>query len=204
MNKKLEILEKVHTLFMRYGIKSVTMDDISRHLGVSKKTLYQYVENKADLINQTIENQICNEKIMINSLCESSVDPIEEMLNIARHVSLILRELNPSVVFDLQKYYNDSWQLLRSLQEEHISGVIEKNIQKGIDLGLYRDNLHPEIIAKMYVGNSTLIVDVDRFPIREYKTEKVYLEFINYHIHGIASRKGLKLLEKHLQKNIQA
>ncbi len=201
MEKEREILLKVDSLFMRYGIKSVTMDDISRELGISKKTLYQYVENKSDLINKVIQEHLISEKEIISKICKESIDPIDEMLAIARYVALMLREMNPSIVYDLQKYYSKSWEMMQSLHEDHIYEVIKRNIQKGIEEGLYRQNLNPEIIAKFYVGKSMILVDERIFPIRKYNREQLFLEFINYHIHGIASEKGLALLEKRMREN---
>lgn len=201
MKKEIDIFDKVNLLFMRYGIKSVTMDDVSRHLGISKKTLYQYVDNKSDLINKAMRQHLEQEKEAVAEIQKKSTDPIQEMLEIARFVAAMLRQVNPATVYDLQKYYSKSWELMRSLHEEYVYGVIRENIQKGIESGIYRDNLHPDIIARFYVGKSTMLVDERLFPSREYNREELFLEFINYHIHGIASQKGLDLLAKHLKEN---
>ncbi len=203
MEKELEIFEKVNQLFMKYGIKSVTMDDISRKLGISKKTLYLYVDNKADLINKSLELHLLNEKKDIEEIVKTSKDPIDEMLNIARHVSSMLRQVNPSTVYDLQKYYGESWRLMESLHQDHIYGIIRDNIKRGMDLGLYRGNLDLDIIARFYVGKSLILVDEDIFPMKNYNRDKLFLEFINYHIHGIASKKGLELLEEHLREKAE-
>ncbi len=203
MDKEKEILSKVNELFMKYGVKSVTMDDIAGKLGISKKTLYLYVDNKADLINKTIALHLLQEKEDITRIISESKDPIDEMLNMARHIAYMLRQLNPSTMYDLQKYYGESWKLMESLHQDHIYGVIKGNIDRGIELGLYRDNLQADIIAKFYVGKSMVLVDEDIFPMKKYNREKLFLEFINYHIHGIASKKGLKLLEKHLSENAE-
>jgi len=198
MSKTLKILEKVGDLFMRYGIKSVSMDDISRHLGMSKKTLYKFVENKGDLIGKVIQSHLEEEKSAINLICGKSKDSIHEMLTIGRYVSKMLRETNPSTVYDLQKYYSEAWAQYESLHQEYIYGVIKNNIEKGIEAGIYRDNIDPDIIAKFYGGKSYILVDERIFPMAKYNKEKLFLEFISYHIHGIASPKGLELLAKHL------
>lgn len=197
MSKEKEIFQKVNDLFMKYGIKSVTMDDIARSLGISKKTLYLHVDNKADLIEKSFRQHLLKEIEDINEIRKTSIDPIDEMLNIARYVVRLLKQLNPSTVYDLQKYYGDSWKLMESLHQDHIYGIIKENISKGVELGIYRENLNPDIIAKFYVGKSLILVDESIFPVMEYNREKLFIEFMNYHIHGIASLKGLKLLEKH-------
>lgn len=188
-------------LFMRYGIKSVTMDDIARQLGISKKTLYRYVENKNDLIAQIFEQKIEQEKKVMAQIREDSSDAIDEILKIAAYVIRELRTLSPTTVYDLQKYYRETWRQMEALHQRHIYTIIRENIQRGIKQALYRINMNPDIISKLFVGKTSLVVDEELFPIRDYNLGDLYKEYIYYHIHGIASPKGLHLLEKHLQQS---
>jgi hypothetical protein len=196
--KDLEIIEKISELFMRYGIKSVSMDDVSRQLGMSKKTLYKLVGSKEDLVSKVIQQHLIAEKNDIDEICGHSKNAIHEMLTIGRHVSKMLRQTNPSTVYDLQKYYGKCWTEFESLHQEHVYGVIKNNISNGMKEGIYRGNIDPDIVAKFYVGKSFVLVDERIFPTAKYNKEELFLEFITYHIHGIASQKGLELLEKHL------
>ncbi len=172
MEVKDRIIEQSMILFLRYGIKSITMDDIARELGMSKKTLYQYVDNKADLIENIIRQHIDNEKMAITSIRSCTKDAIEEMLMIAKHVIQLLRETPPGMVYDLQKHYRPCWNMMEKFNQKHIYTVL-------------------------YVAKSSFVVDEELFPLSEYNKETLFKEYINYHIHGIASPKGLKLLEKH-------
>jgi len=197
MDSKQRILTKAEALFMRYGLKSITMDDVSRELGISKKTLYQYVDNKKDLISQVIALSISKEMEFMEELEKESKDAIDEMMRVSKHVTQQLRELHPGAMFDLQKYYSDSWNEMQKFHEEYIYKKIKQNIEKGQKQGLYREDLNPDIIAKLYVGKTMVIVDETTFPLRDYNRENLFLEYVTYHIRGIASSKGLKLLEKH-------
>ncbi len=197
MDNKQKLFSTVESLFMKYGIKSITMDDVSKELGISKKTLYQYVENKKDLIDKVMQQNFANELRDIAEIHQNSKDAIDEMLQVSKHVTQQLREMHPSVVYDLQKYYRESWQEMEKFHEEFIYGQIKQNIERGQQEGLYRLDLDPDIIAKLYVSKTMVIVDESTFPLREYNREKLFLEYIFYHIRGIASLKGLKLLEKH-------
>lgn len=196
--KDLQIIEKISELFMRYGIKSVSMDDISRQLGMSKKTLYKLIGSKEDLVRKVIQQHLINEKNDVDEICRHSKNAIHEMLTISRHVSKMLRQTNPSTVYDLQKYYGQSWAEFESLHQEYIYEIIRNNISNGMKEGIYRDNIDPDIVARFYVGKSFILVDERVFPTAKYNKEQLFLEFITYHIHGIASQKGLELLEKHL------
>ena len=190
METKEKILAKSEALFLRYGIRSITMDDIARELGISKKTLYQFVDNKADLIQKVLLEFIEEERRVILEITQSSGNAIEEMLRIGRYITQVLRKLKPTTLFDLQKYYPESWQMIRALNQEHIYGVIKNNLEKGIEQELYRNNLSTDIIARLYVGKSHYLVDEEFFPLRNYERGELYREFILYHMHGILSEKG--------------
>lgn len=197
MSAREKILEESTGLFLRYGVKSITMDDIASNLGISKKTLYQFVDNKTDLIYQVCHQHIMAEKAIIDKIVSDSKDAIDEILSIAAYVTNLLRQLSPTTVYDLQKYYKASWKVMEGLHNEHVYHVIKNNVDRGIKEGLYRDDLDADIIAKLYVGKTNMVVDPELFPLKEYNLEKLFSEYIHYHIHGIASQKGLTLLRKH-------
>lgn len=199
MDLKQQILTKSEELFLRYGLKSVTMDDIARELGVSKKTLYQYVVNKTDLIEQIFQQSFEEKRRIMRQIEEDAQNAIDELLNIAKYIVQEIRKLSPTVVYDLNKYYKTTWMQMESLHKQHIYGVIKKNVEKGIEQGLYRSDLHPDVIAKLYVGNTLLITEEDNFSEQSYNMELVFRECFTYHIHGIASPEGLQLLEQYIK-----
>ena len=200
MDLKQQILTKTAALFMRYGLKSITMDDIARELGISKKTLYQYVDNKTDLIEQIFRQRFDMEKVIMQQIQEQSLDAIDEILKIARYVIEELRQISPTTLYDLQKYYRSTWKLMEATHQEHIYNLIRGNLIRGMKDGNYRTNINPDIIAKLYVGKTSLVVDEDLFPVSEYNSGDLFTEYIYYHIHGVASPSGLQLLEQHLEK----
>lgn len=198
MEPKQQIISKAADLFMRYGIKSVTMDDIARHLGISKKTLYEHVSNKSDLIKEIFEQKIQEEKEMMACFRKTSKDAIEEILNITKFVLKMLRQLSPTAVYDLQKYYRSTWKMMESLHQNHYYELIRDNLERGIEQGVYRNDVNPDIIAKIYVGSNTFVTDEDWFPVREYRMEDLFIQHMTYHLFGVASPKGLALLDQHM------
>ena len=165
MELKQRILHKVSEMFMRYGIKSVTMDDISRNLGISKKTLYQFVDNKADLLQQVFQQHIEDEVLAMEDIVRQSKDAIEETLNMAKYVTDLLRDMSPNTLYDLQKYYREIWQMMEVLHQQHIYKVIFNNLERGIKETLYREDIDPDIIARLYAGCNAIIVDEAIFPL---------------------------------------
>lgn len=189
---------------MKYGFKSVTMDDIARELGISKKTLYQYVDNKADLIQQLVAEFVGAEQSLISCIQVEAEDAIQEMLQVGRHIIRMLRQIPPTTLFDMQKYYKESWNIVSEYHQQHVYLAIKSNLERGIQQGVYRANINPDIIAKLYVGKAPVIVNDELFPSNEYNREQLFREFFNYHIHGIASEKGLELLKKHTASSHQS
>ena len=197
MDTKQEILNKTESLFMRYGIKSVTMDDIARELGISKKTLYQYVDNKQDLIEQSFQKHIQEELQIMREIREEAKDSIDEVLKTARYVIKSIRKVSPTVMYDLEKYYRKTWMQMKQLHNRHIYSIILDNINRGVEQGLYRKEINPDIIAKIYVANTTPGFDLDLFPKTTYDLEALVREYTIYHIHGIATPKGLEMLSEY-------
>lgn len=180
---------------MRYGIKSVTMDDIARELGMSKKTLYQSFENKQMLIEQTFQAQICDELELIEEVQNAAKDPIDEILKIARYMIRMVQKVSPSVMYDLEKYYRNTWLQVKQLHSRHIYNYILDNINRGIQLGLYRQEINPELIARIYIANTSGQQDL---PLSEINVEDLIKEYTIYHIHGIATPKGIECLNAYL------
>ncbi|NRA48435.1 MAG: TetR/AcrR family transcriptional regulator, partial [Phaeodactylibacter sp.] len=121
---KKDIIKTAFELFLRYGIKSVTMDDIAREMGMSKKTLYQYVPNKADLIDQIFQAHIDDEQCMTEEIRSTSSDALEEMLKIGQYVVQKLRSVSPAAVYDLRKYYGSIWKNMEKEMKQHVYAVI--------------------------------------------------------------------------------
>ena len=195
------IVQESKNLFMRYGLKSVTMDDLAHHLGISKKTIYQFIKNKADLVAQVIALQAHEEMTTIANIQKEAPNALSEMLAIAKFVLEMLRNVSPTAMYDLQKYYRKSWKEMEGMHQKYVYETIKNNLEKGIQQGIYRKEINTDIIAKFYVGKTFLVMDEAIFPIKDYQREKLYKEIVQYHIHGIASQKGLKLLEQYLSKN---
>ena len=196
MNQKQQILEKAEELYLKIGIKSVSMDDLARSLGISKKTLYQYVENKNDLVNQIIECHINEEIEAVTRILHNSDNAVDELLQVAKYVLTQLRKLSPTAVYDLKKYYRASWDTIEKHNQHFVYNNIKSNIERGQKEGIYRDDVRADIIAKLYVSQNFLIVNEDFFPLKEYDREKLFEQFIMYHVRGIASPKGLEILDE--------
>ena len=176
------------------------MDDIARELGISKKTLYQHFETKNDLLKSVVEYNLANDIKIVTEIQATSKDAIDEMFLVAKHViDEIVQIQSPTLIFDLQKYHPELWQAFENFQNQQIANHIQQNIERGVKEGFYRPEANATIISRIYAGSSLCVIDEKMFPIKTFDKIKLFKEFFVYHIHGIATAKGLKLLEKRLE-----
>ena len=194
-----EMLQQVTRLFMQYGIRSLTMDDIARHLGISKKTLYQCFEDKAEMVELSMISHAEREAALVERIHSEAPNAIEEMFLIVQQVGQQLQDVHPSILFDLEKYYPKADRVFKDFKQKTIRSVIERNMRDGMAQGLYRDNLNPRIISGMYVGRIDVFFDRELFPPNETNPMQVYIETMRYHIRGIASEKGISYLQEKLR-----
>lgn len=201
MSEETKILEKCERLFMRYGIKSVTMDDVSRELGMSKKTLYQYFENKEELIHKVTQNHFTCQNKVIEHIIHHSKTAIDEMIGISNWMNTMSKNLNPSLVFDLKKYHPQSWQVFNDHRNTEVYNCIKHNLERGIQEGIYREELDTEVLARIYIARMEMFLDAEIFPYDKSPPEKTFKVFMDYHIRGLATPKGIKYLEKIKSEN---
>jgi len=194
-----KILEASDILFRKYGIRSVTMTDIARQLGISKKTLYLHIENKRDLVTKMMQRYIAQEQKMCLQIKEDAENALDELIKISLYVQIQVKDINPSLLFDLQKYHRPVWELLDQYHKKDIAFLVESNLRRGVTEGLYRQDLFVELIAKIYVGLTPILSDLDLFPADKFPTHILHKEFVKYHISGIVSEKGKKLLTSMLE-----
>lgn len=200
MNEELKcIVARVKDLYYKYGIKSITMDDVARHLGISKKTLYKHVKDKEDLVGKVIDFEIDLLKKGMECPERDKLNAIEELLVVSKLLNQKMKEVNPATVYDLRKYYPQHYEKLTAARREKMFENVIANIKKGQDEGLYRDDLDPRIIALIQISRIENIVDNDLLSINEFTSDKFFHEIFVYHIRGIANPKGIEFLENKLK-----
>ncbi len=195
-----DLIVAARDLFMRIGIRSVSMDDIARELGISKKTLYQTVQNKEELIELVLQSGVEEDRILLETSMRDSADAIDEMLRNSRHFIRQMRQVSPTVLHDLRKYYPE---LFRSKVEAHHQEFLQRvgeNLKRGIAEGLYRPEIDAAIIANLYVGMTMMVVDRGIFPAQERPLSDILLQHSTYHFNGIVNRAGRERLQDYLKQ----
>ena len=200
--KKVELIEKISEVFMHYGIKSVTMDDLANKLGVSKKTLYVHFKDKKDMVRKMVEVKTHRDASFCMQAKEDSENAIASFQAITSYVLKKIREVHPSVFYDLQKYHGDAWNILENHRKEFIQQLLKDNMERGIAEGIYRDDMNLDIMPKLFLGRFETAFDPKSFPAAKFNFEEVFNEMLSFHLRGMVNDKGLKYLQERLNKEV--
>jgi len=197
-NELNSILDRIANMYFKYGIRSVTMDDISRELGISKKTLYQHFEDKADLVRKSILHKFNNPHKNWSDFFDDSLDAIEEILSLRNMIKPLLQMHNGKMEYDLKKYYPDIFLEIFELKQRWFYESTKRNLEKGIREGKYRNDLNIDTISKLIVGRMMYTVNPEYkiFNQDDIGSIDLFDEIIKYHIHGICTEQGINEFEE--------
>ena len=194
------IIQGSGELFLRAGIKSITMDDIARHIGMSKKTIYQFFKDKNDLVTASLKKKLKEDEEQMADIISKSENVIEEMINMMKCSEEVLSQINPTVVHDLQKYHPEAWAEFQKFKIGVLISTMEQLLTKGMKQGYIRTDIDVKIIARMRVSQFELGFNTEIFPMGEFNIGKVQMQFLEHFNYGICTLKGYKLLNQY--KNI--
>ncbi|OIQ16024.1 MAG: TetR family transcriptional regulator [Flavobacterium sp. MedPE-SWcel] len=198
---KERIIEKATDMFMTLGFKSVTMDDIATELGISKKTIYQHFCNKRSLVEATTFNMFNTISDGIDNIIEMDKNSIEEVFIIREFIAQHLNDESSSPHYQLQKFFPKIFACLLTKQFEKVHSSMVDNLRKGIKNGLFRDDINIEFISRIYFTGLTGVKDQTIFPTTMFTMPQLTRQFLEYHLRGIVTPKGLNVLENILNKN---
>lgn len=196
-----KILTKATDLFLNLGFKSVTMDDIANAMGISKKTIYAHFKNKTELVKAStfhLFDVVCDG---IDIICSEEKNPIEELYQIKAFAMKHLKDEKSSPQYQLQKYYPKIYETLKFKQFEIMKDCVSTNLERGIALGLYRDNLNVDFITRIYFNGMIGIKNKELFPQEKFTMKALMEDYLEYHLRGITTSEGLTFLNSLLERN---
>ncbi len=188
------IIIKSTELFLTFGFKSVTMDDIANKLGISKKTIYQHFDNKTKLVEATTLRLFDIISHGIDCICELENNPIKELYEIKNFVMVHLKNEKSSPQYQLQKYYPEIFSTLKKKQFEVMQSCVTANLSRGVKENLYRDTINIDFISRMYFNGMVSLKDQDIFPLTTFSMNMLMENYLEYHLRGICTDKGISSL----------
>lgn len=198
MEHQERIVNKAHELFMKFGIRSVSMDEIANHLGMSKKTIYQFYEDKDALVEDVINIEINLNRTECLAQKQKSEDAIHEFFLAMDSVKEMLSNMNPAVIFDLEKYHTGAFKKYNDHKHKFLYSVIQENLEWGKKEGLYRPEINVDIIARYRLHSMFLIFNQDLFPLRKHHLTELLAEITDHFLYGVSTHKGEKLIQKYM------
>jgi len=194
MNQK--IIETATEMFLTHGFKSVTMDEIASKMGISKKTIYHHFENKNDLVEATTLHLFETISKGVDEIMLLDNNPIEELFVIKDFVMKHLKDESISPIYQLQKFYPNIHKTLMLRQFEKMDYCVIDNLNKGMQQGLFRNNINLELIGRFYFAGMTSIKDAELFNPDEFSSKLVQDTYLEYHLRAICTQKGIEKLEQ--------
>lgn len=195
-----KILYTAGEMFLNLGFKSVTMDDIAKEIGASKKTIYTHFKNKTELVKEVTSSVFCMICDGIDLIHEQQKNPILELFEIKKFVMLHLKDEKSSPQYQLQKYYPKIYADLKAQQFEYMQKSIQENLHRGLESGLFRETIDVGFISRIYFNGMIAIKDPSLFPLQKFSMNELMDFYLEYHLRGICTEKGIEVLEKELKK----
>ena len=195
-----EIVKESTTLFLKYGFKSVTMDEIAQHMRISKKTIYNHFPNKEQLVE---ESAIAHFEFIIDrikTISNQAKDPIIELYQLKKEATQHLSNEKNSPQYQLQKFYPKIYVGLKKREFRELGKFFSNSIRKGINTGLFRPDLDVDFVTRIFFNGIRGISDIELFPIKNYKIDHLMIVFSEYHLRAISTSVGIEKLEKYKQE----
>jgi AcrR family transcriptional regulator len=203
MDPLTKILGSAIELFRQYGFKAITMDDIARRAGISKKTLYQHFANKDEVVNESVvwykEHMTQN----CSAILGETENAIEAMVKLVAYMDEMNKQINPMALFEMQRFYPDAYNTFRRLLETKDVGMIRDNIKQGIEEGLYRPEINADLLARYRLETSLMILQPNLLVNQRQELMSVTLEIGEHFLYGIMTPKGEKLYHKYKEQYLK-
>ena len=194
------ILLKTRELVVRNGARYVTMDVLANELGISKKTIYQFYADKDALISAVIDFELDEQSLRCQRSKEMAENAVHEMFLLLEDIQTLFRNMNPLTLTELAKYHIDAFEKIKKHKDEFMHGIIISNLKRGIEQGVYRQDIDPEILAAYRLETGFIAFNPSIFPLNKHDIGKVNVQIMEHFIYGVMSPKGIELMDKYKQE----
>src|SRR5277367_2401166 len=200
MEMKERILEKATDLFMRYGIRSITMDEIAAQLGISKKTIYQFFTDKDAMVEAVINQEINRNEECCRSFSLTAENAVHEIFLALDSFQEMLKAMNPQLVYDLEKHHPVAFKRLKQYKYQFLYTMIKENLERGSREDIYRTELNIDLTTRHRIETAFMPFNQETFPQNKYPMNQTCQELTILFLHSVCNPKGKKLIEKYLNE----
>lgn len=196
------IFKKSLELFTVNGFKSVTMDDIAHELGISKKTIYLHFSSKNELVKETVDFVFDSAIDRMKNIIGNCDNPIQEHFALKNSVAALFGlNIRANTVYQFNKYYPRLAERVQKKRHDNYDFTILRNLNEGVEKGYYRDDIDIDFVGKMFFASSTAFFNDETFVNiqNSQSLDELNYKFLEYHLRGIVTPKGLEILEELLK-----
>ncbi|MBC7452014.1 MAG: TetR/AcrR family transcriptional regulator [Cytophagales bacterium] len=195
---KSRIITEADTLFLKFGVKSITMDEIAKNVGMSKKTIYQHVNDKDELVKLIMQAQMDHQELQVQLIHATSKDPVDEVLRLSDYLGTVFANMNPFVLMEIQRYHPKAFDIYLSYKETCLLTCMYENLKWGIEMGLYRPEINIDILSRLRMQEVEWGFNPQIFK-ESVKLHEIQIQLIEHFLYGICTLKGHKLINKYKQ-----
>lgn len=192
---KYRIVSTTHQLLRQYGVRSVSMDDISGELGMSKKTLYQYFKDKNEIVEQVVAEIILHNEGLCDTNKQVAENAVHEMFMVINMLREMFQNMNPSVMFDLQKYHPKAYKIIAEHKSQYLFKSVKENLQAGIKQNLYRKDIDIDILARYRIDTMFLPFNIEFQKSTHKNMMDCQVQIILNFLYGLVTLKGYEVAE---------
>jgi TetR/AcrR family transcriptional regulator, cholesterol catabolism regulator len=198
---KTKIIETAEKLFLTYGFRSITMDEVAKELGISKKTIYQFFTDKNELVEVVTVRYMEEKRKKISEIMTVAKDSIDELMMVSEQMIQNFSSINPVAMLDLQKYHANAWKAFLKFKQDFFLTMIKESLEKGIANGFFRAEINPTILSRMRFEQIQLAFNQEIYPAQEFNFIQLQQHLMEHFVHGILSEKGRQLYQRYLSKS---
>ncbi|WP_296622937.1 TetR/AcrR family transcriptional regulator [Marivirga sp.] len=204
MSTEKNILEGAKNLFMQFGLKSITMDDIAKKVGVSKKTIYQFFNDKNSIVVKSVHEHFSEHQKEIEEVLKNSVDVIEAMYRLSKCMKVQVEAVNPTVLYDLQRYFPKAFKRFLEFKNSFMHKNLQKILKEGMQSGYFRKEINTEILTIQRIEQVQLAFNQEVFPRDKFDFKEIHEQLFDHFIHGILTEKGKEKYNQYLNEEHDA
>lgn len=204
MSTEKNILEGAKNLFMQFGLKTITMDDIAKKVGVSKKTIYQFFHDKSSIVMKSVIEHFSEHKSDINSALDNSANAIQSFYNISKCMKRHIESTNPTVLYDLQRYFPKAYKKFLEFRDSFMRTKLEKILHKGIEEGYFRPEMNVKVLVMMRIVQVESTFNAEIYPRDQFDFKMLHEQLLDHFVYGILTEKGKEKYNQYLKEEQNA
>jgi len=195
METRERIIVESSNLFKRYGIRSITMDQIAENLGISKRTIYEIFGNKDDLLNACIDYGIHEDEKVSRDIMKNSANIIDAFLIHIKKSIDTMNSISPLFMLDAMKFHSKVFKNKMKEREMSSYNHIIDFIKTGKAEGYFNPQINEDIVSKLIIEQFKIIGNDKLFPPDVYSKSEIFENVAVNFLRGIATINGLKIID---------